>query len=379
VYLTRQDGGERGGISQVEIEPATGKLKGEPKRIWNGTGGIWPEGPHLYKINGWYYLMIAEGGTSYGHSITLARSTSPWGPYESAPNNPILTHRALPDLPLQATGHGDLVQTAEGKWFMVLLGTRPVDRNHHLGRETLLTPVAWTADGWLKVNDGKPLSTSMQASGLPPSHPWPTAPSRDEFNSGVLGVDWTFVRGSADGLWSLTEKPGSLRLKGSKVLLSDVGTPSYICRRQEHMNVSVSTQIDFTPTAMGQSAGLALRMNEQNTYRLVIAAGPIGRVISLVTRVKGVSTVIREAPIEAGAVELSVRAYPDRYVFGYRSAQHDVRDFSSAPTSALSSEQAGGFTGVFIGMLADGIGATADFDWFDYRPLQADTHTENQN
>jgi xylan 1,4-beta-xylosidase len=378
VYLARQDGGERGGINLAEIDVATGKLKAASKRIWNGTGGVWPEGPHLYKINGWYYLVIAEGGTSYNHAITMARSTSPWGPFEAAPNNPVLTQRDHPGLALQATGHADLVQTPEGKWFMVLLGVRPVNREHHLGRETLLAPVAWTLDGWLTVNGGAPLSTTMAAQGLPASHPWPAPPRRDEFNGRTLGPEWNFLRGPADGLWSLGEKPGSLRLKGAAVSLIDVGTPAFIGRRQQHLEMRAATLLDFAPAGLGQSAGLALRMNEDNHYQLLVAGtADGGRAIRLLTRVKGVTTLLREAPLKPGKVELSIRAYPDRYVFAYRVGATHVPDFGSAPTAALSSEQAGGFTGVFIGMVAhNGAAAAAmppaDFDWFDYQPLNGE-------
>jgi alpha-N-arabinofuranosidase len=375
VYLTHEEGGEHGGIGQVEIDVATGEPKGEHRRIWNGTGGIWPEGPHLYKINGWYYLLHAEGGTSYGHAVVLARSKSPWGPFEGAPGNPILTHRERPDLPLQALGHADLVQTPEGKWFMVLLGVRQVGHKHHLGRETMLAPVEWTADGWLKVNGGAPLAATMNAAGLPPSHPWPAAPARDGFGARTLGPEWTFLRGPAQGLWSLTDKPGVLRLKGAKVSLDDIGTPAFVGRRQEDLDMRASTLLDFAPRADGQEAGLALRMNEDNHYQLLVAGADKGRVIRLVTRIKGVTTVVREAAIGAGKVELIVRGSPDRYVFGYRMNGREVNDFGSAPTSALSSEEAGGFTGVMIGMVAHGSTASpmppADFDWFEYRPLEA--------
>lgn len=380
VYLTRQDGGERGGINQAEIDVASGKLTGASRRIWNGTGGVWPEGPHLYKIHGWYYLVIAEGGTSYNHSVTMARSKSPWGPFEAAPNNPVLTQREHPRLPLQASGHADLVQTPDGHWFMVLLGVRPVEsehlqqRQHHLGRETLLAPLEWTPDGWLKVNGGAPLSMTMAAPGLPASHPWPLAGVRDDFDARLPGLEWNFLRGPADGLWSLTEKPGSLRLKGTSVSLDDIGTPAFIGRRQQHFALRAATLLDFAPGGRGQSAGLALRMNEDNHYQLLVCGAANGtRVIRLVTRVKGVTTLVREAPIRAGKVELSVRAYPDRYVFAYQVGTRHVADFASAPTGALSAEQAGGFTGVFVGLVAHNGAAIpmppADFDWFDYQPL----------
>lgn len=377
VYLTYQDGGERGGIGQVEVDVATGQLKGKPRRIWNGTGGVWPEGPHLYKINGWYYLLHAEGGTSYGHVVILARSRSPWGPFEGAPDNPILTHRDRPDLLLQALGHADLVQTPAGKWFMVLLGVRHLKHKHHLGRETLLAPVEWTEDGWLKVNGGAPLAEKMEAAGLPAPHPWPAPRERDDFAARKLGGEWIFLRGPAQDLWSLSERPGFLRLKGSKLSLSDIGTPAFVGKRQAHLDMRAATLLDFTPRSNGQQAGLALRMNEDNHYQLLVAGTGKGRVIRLVTRVKGVSTVVREAPLGTGKVELIVRASAERYVFGYRigngGGQREVADFGSAPTAPLSSEDAGGFTGVVLGMVAHGAdGATmppADFDWFDYRPL----------
>lgn len=373
VYLTHQDGGERGGISQVEVDVATGQAKGQAKRIWNGTGGIWPEGPHLYKINGWYYLLHAEGGTSYGHVVILARSRSPWGPFEGAPGNPILTHRDRSDLTLQALGHADLVQTPAGKWFMVLLGVRHQKYKHHLGRETLLAPVEWTDDGWLKVNGGAPLGEAMNVAGLPAPHPWPAVPVRDDFTGPRLGGEWIFLRGPAEGLWSLADRPGSLRLKGTQLSLADIGTPAFVGKRQAHLDVRASTLLDFAPRASGQEAGLALRMNEANHYQLLVAGAGKDRVIRLLTRIKGVTTVVREAPLKAGKVELIVRAWPDRYVFGYKVGGHEVADFGSAPTAPLSSEDAGGFTGVVFGMVAHNAAGgpmpPADFEWFDYRPL----------
>ena len=113
------------GNSMAEIDIETGKLLSEEKPMWTGTGGKHPEGPHLYKINGMYYLMIAEGGTEYGHMETIARSDNPWGPFEECPHNPLLRHRDLSKNPIQATGHADLVEAHDGSWWMVHLGFRP--------------------------------------------------------------------------------------------------------------------------------------------------------------------------------------------------------------------------------------------------------------
>ena len=370
VYYTRHDGGEKGGVVQARIDVATGKLLEEPRLIWRGTGGVWPEGPHLYKVNGWYYLMIAEGGTSYEHGITVARSKSPFGPFEAHRGNPILSHRDHPDLPLQATGHGDLVQAEDGKWWMVLLGIRP-DREsgksrHHLGRETLLAPVTWQ-DGWPVVNGGKPLALEMSAAGLPPAAPWPTAPVRSGFDGPKLDLFWTFLRGPSAGLTSLAERPGYLRVKGNKATLDDVATPAFVARRQQHLNARIATRIEFSPDGPAQYAGLALRQNENNHYQLRIGGSKMARRIEFVTRVKGQTKVVASAALAAGPVDLQVRAWPDRYEFSYAQGGAAPVVLGAAPTAALSSEEAGGFTGVFAGMVATG--ATADFDWFDYEPL----------
>src|SRR5690606_36526686 len=146
------------GIFQAEIDIATGKLAQEPVQIWKGTGDIWPEGPHLYKIRGKYYLMISEGGTSYEHMVTIARADNPWGPFEAYAKNPILTHRFSPELPIQATGHAELIDTPDGHWWMTLLGIRPsTPGRHHIGRETFLAPVTWSDEDWPIVNQGNPL------------------------------------------------------------------------------------------------------------------------------------------------------------------------------------------------------------------------------
>ena len=186
VYYDRHEGMADGFIGQAKINLQTGKLDGDFKEVWRGTGGVWPEGPHLYKINGKYFIMIAEGGTSYDHMETIARSDSPWGPFIPNPRNPILTHRNRPDSPIQALGHADLVETPDG-WWLVCLGIRPQGgRFHHLGRETFLAPVTWSEDGWPVVNGKGTLETNLTAPRLP-QHPWEKDSARDKFNPPALG------------------------------------------------------------------------------------------------------------------------------------------------------------------------------------------------
>ncbi len=182
VYFQWFEYEQSAGIYQTEIDIATGVHLTEPKVIWDGTGGRSPEGPHLYKIDGHYYLMAAEGGTEDGHMITIARGKSPWGPWESCPHNPILSHRSL-DRPIQTTGHGDLIQDTDGSWWMVFLGTRPVGypRYHILGRETFLAPVTWEA-GWPIVGNNGTVELEMDGP-LPTPDPWDeNEPLCDDFD-----------------------------------------------------------------------------------------------------------------------------------------------------------------------------------------------------
>jgi alpha-N-arabinofuranosidase len=371
VYYTRHGGGRNGGIYQSEIDLSTGKLSAEPRLAWSGTGGIWPEGPHLYKVGGLYYLLISEGGTSYQHSLTVARSKSPWGLFEADPSNPILTHRDHPELPLQAVGHGDLVQTDEGAWWLVLLGIRPLERAHHIGRETLLAPVTWDAQGWPHVNGDRPLALEMSGAGLPPSQPWPMEPVRDDFDSARLGLAWVHLRSASLDTWSLSERPGVLRLKGTAATLEDVASPAFVARRQEHLRMRAATHVEFVPAAESQMAGLVLRQDEANHYELRVT-GVQPRRIELATRVAGVLRIERSAPVGAGGVTLQVEAFPERYEFSYGVGAGAMQPFGSAPAKPLSSEKSGGFTGVFVGMYASGPGSMppADFDWFDYEPLE---------
>jgi xylan 1,4-beta-xylosidase len=183
VYYTRHGGGERGGVVQAELDLASGQLKSDVQPIWPGTGGIWPEGPHLFKIAGRYYLLISEGGTSYDHMLTVARADSPWGPFEPCPHNPILAHRPRTGHPIQATGHADLVQAQNGTFWLVLLGIRPTNGPyHHLGRETFLAPVVFDRAGWPVVNGGAGIEFEMPSLGLPPFEAPPAPPARDDFD-----------------------------------------------------------------------------------------------------------------------------------------------------------------------------------------------------
>jgi xylan 1,4-beta-xylosidase len=375
VYYHRQQGGRHGCTAQSTINLKTGKLEGELKEIWRGTGGIWPEGPHLYKINGKYYLMISEGGTSYGHMVTVARSDSPWGPFESNPNNPILTHRELDGNPIRAVGHADLVETPDG-WWLVCLAIRPKGGlYHHIGRETFLAPVAFE-DGWPVVNKTGTIDLVMPAPKLP-QHIWPKLPPRDDFDTDKLAMQWNFLRNPYEKDFSLTARPGYLRLNGSAVTFNDQDSPAFVGRRQTDFNCTASTQLEFDPDSENEEAGLVARAFDRFHYEIGITLKDGIRRAFLRKVVRGeIIDPIKYVDIQPGPVILSIKATPLSYEFSCQSSTGVQKVLGTALTKDLSVEIIGFergmcFTGVYFGMYASGNGKRntnpADFDWFEYR------------
>jgi xylan 1,4-beta-xylosidase len=375
VYFTRHGGGERGGIYQTELDLERGELRGEARLIWSGTGGIWPEGPHLYRHAGLYYLMIAEGGTGYDHAVTVARSSSPHGPFEPCPRNPILTHCHRKEHAIQATGHADWVRTESGADFLVFLGIRPArGRRHHLGRETFLAPMTWDDTGFPVVNAGRGVELVMSAPGLPESAPFAAREVRDDFTTAELGLEWNFVRNPDPDCWSLRARPGFLRLMGSSASLDVVGRPAFVARRQQHFECSVRTLLEFEPVTEGQEAGLSVRANEANHYELSVVRSGGKRRVRLRTRVLGETRVTGEVEAPEGPLVLAIDATREHYVFSMGSENQPARTLGEASTEPLSTELAGGFTGVYFGMYAFRSSAApappADFDWFEYRAVE---------
>jgi len=359
-------------IAQSEIDIKTGKRLSEVKEIWPGTGGSYPEGPHLYKINGTYYLMIAEGGTEYGHMETIARSNSPWGPFEGCPGNPILTHRSTAS-PIQATGHADLIKAHDGSWWMVFLGIRPNGHPycHHLGRETFLAPVKWSDGGWPIVGSGGKVFLETEADCLP-THPWKREGPRDDFEGGRFGLQWNFLRNPREEDLSLKERPGWLRIRGSKVSLNDIDSPAFVGRRQEHFDCSVTTLLDFSPGSENEEAGLTVLINERHHYELAVTLTGRKRSVMVRRRIGGLAAKVACRDIGSGLLKLRIDADRNMYRFSYALNDDDFKPLAEARTRYLSTEIAGGWTGVYLGMYASGNGKAADapafFDWFDYTP-----------
>jgi len=368
---------ETPGIYQAELDIETGKLLSERRLIWEGTGAIAPEGPHLYYRNDMYYLLIAEGGTDYGHMVTIARSTTPYGPFESHPYNPILTHRSSGDA-IQATGHADFVVLEDGSWWAVFLGIRPVSvpfvgRHHHLGRETFLAPVYWSEDGWPSIGNNGKVAEQMSVEGLPlVSVVRGGGSSRDDFTDEQLQPYWNFLRNPAVNSWSLQEKQGWLTLHGTEHTLSDVASPAFIGRRQQYFTCKVTTRLSFDPVQAGEEAGLTVIMNEKFHYELAVTLAADGRRTIIFRRQVGTLWKVEfEETIASSEFILSMDADPHQYTFYYAEPGQERRIAGSGECYLLSTEVAGGYTGVYIGLYATGNGkpcqAPAFFDWFDYK------------
>jgi xylan 1,4-beta-xylosidase len=376
VYFTStgmtDDPSQGQGIIQSEIDLATGRLLTKPRLIWRGTGGSYPEGPHLYRIGDRYYLMIAEGGTEYGHTEVIARSDSPWGPWESCPHNPILTHRSYHS-PIHGLGHADLVQAQDGTWWSVFLGFRPVfPQAHHLGRETFLAPVNWDDEGWPYIGKAGRIDLQMESpSQLPVT--WDTPAERDNFDDTRLDMKWNFLGNPEPGSWSLASEPGSLALHGNSLRLDDGTGVAFVGCRQEHFNCEVATRLRFSPMTDGEEAGLTVWMDARHHCDLFITMDHGKRSICVRRRIGSLSAIVAQEEVTERAMTLIVRANSLFYGFALLREDGSEQLLATAETRYLSTEVAGGFTGVYFAMYASGNGqagsAPAYFDWFDYRDI----------
>ncbi|RCW76999.1 glycoside hydrolase family 43 protein [Saliterribacillus persicus] len=374
VYLTASafPGFGPEGILQAELDIESGQLVSESKLIWEGTGGSSPEGPHLYKINDWYYLLVAEGGTEYGHMVTIARSRNANGQFESSPDNPILSNRST-KLTIQATGHADLIEATDGSWWAVFLGFRPVKSTkvHHLGRETNLAPVEWSEEGWPIIGENGRAKVEHDSKLLPLGNPTPWQ-QKEEFDNDSLSPVWNFYRNPQKNSWSLTEKKGALTLHGQACSLNDLESPAFIGRRQQHFNCEVSTLMEFIPRNEGEEAGLTIFMNENHHYEIAKTLKD-GKSILLFRRCVGsLWKVEKELEYDDSSVVLTVKATAMDFAFSFTKTNGEMELFGRGETSLLSTQVAGGFTGLYFAMYATGNGkvstAPAHFEYFDYIP-----------
>lgn len=355
------------GIIQAKLDIETGQLLSDVKHIWGGSGYSTPEGPHLFKKDEWYYLIAAEGGTEFGHMQTISRSKSPFGPFENNPNNPIVSNRST-TLPIQATGHADMLKTNSGEWVAVLHGIRPLTNHkvHHLGRETVLVPVLWTDDNWPVLgNDGRVEIEHELKSDFKQKEreSW-----TDEFNQSTLDIRWNTLKNLDNSSWNVNN---GLNLFGNELNLNSSSKPPvFIGCRQQDKTCTISVELEFFPTQEGEEAGITVFMNENFHYDLYRTKLNGEQLLILRKQVGDITHIDKMMPISDPFVSLTVNAFNDGYEWYIQQKNMERQLVGSGEARLLAKEIAGGFTGVYFGMYASGngrrSGTKAQFKNFSY-------------
>ena len=378
------------GILLQEYDHTARKLVGPIRNIFRGTELRVTEAPHLYRRQGYYYLMTAEGGTGYTHAITMARSRSIAGPYELDPLKHIVTSKDDPTLPLQRSGHGDFVETPNGETYIVHLCGRPLSLHSEagpqccpLGRETAIQKAIWTDDGWLRLANGtnKP-DLETPAPDLP-AHPWPETPVRTTFDGKSLPLDFQWLRYPWDEeLFSLKARPGYLRLYGHESFGSWF-RQSLVARRQQAFCFTATTKLEFEPDTFQQAAGLICYYNAQKFHYLHVSCNEAGEKFLAVLSCLGEERWNLVYPIDSakaialprgGALWLRAVVDFEKLRFAWSLDGERWTETEGDLDYSLISDEAGrgyskSFTGAFVGMACHDISGRrqpADYEFFEY-------------
>ncbi|MBR1830814.1 MAG: family 43 glycosylhydrolase [Ruminiclostridium sp.] len=342
------DDNGNGGVVQCEIDIMTGRKLTPSRCIWQGSGGRFLESPHMYKINGMYYLMAAEGGTEYGHMITYARSSDIWGPFENFPANPVLTNRNKAPYIIQGIGHGDLIQDENGEWHILCLGFRQQHQwmaYHHLGREVFLVPVQFGEDGWFTAGTDGTCDEYYEISGNFTQN----EKKRYTFENTLWNTDWQYLRKPVPENYIFDKD--KLTLRGTEITLDDTDSPTFICMHQRDFTFSlnVNVSVDFG------EAGVTLYHCENEHYDIALRKTDAGFEAVLRLNIGGIKHEQNVVQISENSADISVSADNFTYKFTVNDAM-----LGTAECKYLSSEVCGGFTGTVIGMYAVG-NNTAEF------------------
>jgi len=371
------------GIGLQEYDPAARRLVGPVTNIFAGTALAYTEAPHLYRRDGWYYLLTAEGGTWYDHACTLARSRRIEGPYEVHPHNPILTSRDDPGARLQRAGHGDIVESPDGRVYLVHLCSRRLGAVGHstLGRETAIQECEWRDDGWLHVLGGPVPSDSIGS--LPPAEPLPDAVTY-AFDTAPLHPDLLWLRTpESHRIFEVLPDRGGLRLYGRESLGS-WNEVALVARRQDVPACSVETLLSFSPDDPREGAGIIAYYSRHAFHALCFtrnaARAPALRIISSTAETfRAPQVLVHEEPLPSDITRVGLRMQgnADRVILSYRLTETvpwkvlpQRLDGSILADEGGRAVGGGGFTGTFYGLFAydlNGAGKPADFHHFTYR------------
>ncbi|TXE11763.1 glycoside hydrolase family 43 protein [Seonamhaeicola algicola] len=375
---TQKEWPGKNGIWMQEIDPDKGVLLGEKKQLTYGhaSNARWAEGPHLYKIDGEYLLLIGEGGTGEYHAVTVFNSKSLWGPYIPNHSNPVMTHRHLGKTHfIGQTGHADLVQTQNGDWWSVMLAKRRVDGFITLARETFLAKVEMTQQesGITPIyNPGKGLLQAVQERPNLPWTPVPEIPEKDDFNKNNLALEWNFLRSPKYEWYKIIN--GDLELQLRPETVSELVNPSFIAQRTRHHNYIASTKLVFKTNKENEKAGLVIYRRHGNHFQLLKTKNEIILLKTLQKDNKGdfQSEKIASVAYTKKEVIFKVDVNSINAQFYYGENENSLKVIGNIQDyTVISDDVAQRFNGVYIGMYATSEGnkssKTASFDWFEYK------------
>lgn len=324
---------------------------------------IWIEAPHIYKKNGRYYLMCAEGGTGGWHSEVIFVSDDPKGPYMPAGSNPILTQRHFPanrENKVDWAGHADLVEGPDGKYYGVFLAIRPNEKNRvNTGRETFILPVDWSGTFPVFENGLVPMQPILKMpagvqnkTGQNSFLPNGNFTFRDDFSNKSLDFRWIGLRGPREDFIEMTDK--GLRITPFSTNIKEVRPTSTLFYRQQHHHFMATVTMTYQPKTENELAGLTCYQNERYNYVLGIIKKEKDYYLTLERTEKGETTLLAQAKIEtAGPLTLQVTADGDDYRFNYSTNGTEFVNIGGTVSGdILSTNVAGGFTGAMIGLYA---------------------------
>ena len=369
---------ESHGILQVEIDVESGELKTEPKLIFHDPEYYGAEGPHVYKIDGKYYLMIAHGGTAMGHRESIFRSDNLYGPYEYNPENPILRNTFYRGYTIQSAGHAELFEDHRGNWWMAFLGIRNfggfAQQISLLGRETHLAPVTWDDDWPVMYNEGV-ITLEVSTDQLWEKPKQELMVKTDDFNEEQLAPEWNFMNNPDDKLWKLSREKEALVLKGNENNLDSLGQKALVMQRQKNYFFEAETTLKFEPEAENQEAGLTVFMARDYHYDLFLTQRDGQKVLVARRKIDDINLEEKVVPVNTEEITLKVSGDPWQYTFSFEN-DNDFQELVTMKNWFITIHTVGeyytGFTGMFLGLFAVGEDTQAEFERFSYREIPTD-------
>lgn len=375
-----------GEIWLQEIDLQNWKLKGQRHYLWRGAcGGVWVEGPHIYKRNNRYYLMVAEGGTSFNHAVMIAVSDKITGPYIPNERNPILSTRHLSyDNWVHSTGHADLIEIEDNRWYMVALGIRgDEDRGSNMGRETHLIPVSWEEEPfeWKAVKYEWPV-VAPKTGKVERVNPVPfplTSQKRnlsftDNFDAETLALPWNFRRVPLPNTYALVENKGHLRLFAKPNQIKERGSASLMGFRQTESDFEYTAKMYFNPKTKTSEAGVGIFQKDNNYVTFTVVKAENGYELQLKLAVPNHEPKVIKREVNAkytDQITFKIRSQNHNYLYYYSLDGSEFILFTKTKANLLLSK---GYTGSYLGVYASGNGKIskdyADFDWVSYKGFE---------